>query len=93
MSKQLSHVRTQIRIDEGIYSLLKDYAEKNKLSLNEAMNSLIHDGVIEDLFNEDNQENKQHFIEITSKRLQTLSTKEVRQICSLVVHISQLKGY
>lgn len=93
MSKQLNHIRTQIRIDSENHELLKEYAQKNNLSLNEAMNLLIHDGIIEELFDEDNQENKQDFIDITCRRLQTLTTKEVRQICSLVVHISQLKGY
>lgn len=93
MSKQVNHVKTQIRIDSGIYDLLKEYAQKNNLSLNEAMNMFIHDGVTEELFNEDTQDNKQHFIDVTVARLQTLTTKEVRQICSLVVRMSQLKGY
>lgn len=93
MSKQSNHIKTQIRIESGNYDLLKDYALKNNLSLNEAMNLLIHDGIMEEIFNEDNEENKQHFIDITCRRLNTLTTKEVRDICSLVVRMSQLKGY
>lgn len=93
MAKQSNYFRSQIRLETGIHSLLKEYCEKNNLSLNEAMSGFIHDGLMDSMFNEDTQENKQHFIEIAKNRLETLSVREVREICSLIVHISQLKGY
>lgn len=93
MAKQEDYVRTQVRLDKMTYVLLKDYCEKHKVSMNHAINELVHDSLHEDMFNADTQENKDLFIKIASKRLATLSVKEVRELCGLITHISQLKGH
>lgn len=93
MAKQENYVRTQVRFDEMTYILLKDYCEKHKVSMNHAINELVHDGLHEDMFNEETQENKDLYVKIASKRLETLSVKEIKELCGLIVHISHLKGH
>lgn len=93
MAKQENYVRTQVRLDETTYGILKEYTEKTGLSMNAAMNFIIHDALIDELLNADTPENRQTFINIINKRLETLTLKEIRDICGLVVHISQLKGH
>lgn len=93
MSKQENYVRTQVRLDEDTYGILKEYAEKSGLSMNAAMNDVLYFALVDKLMDMDTPENKQIFIDIAMRRLQTLTTKEVRDICGLIVHISQLKGH
>ncbi len=93
MAKQKNYVRTQVRLDEDTYGILKEYAEKSNLSMNAAMNDVLYFALVDELTSIDTPKNKQMFIDITTRRLQTLTTKEVRDICGLVVHISQLKGH
>lgn len=93
MAKQENYVRTQVRLDEDTYGILKEYAEKSNLSMNAAMNDVLYSALVDELMGMDTPKNKQMFIDITTRRLQTLTTKEVRDICELVVHISQLKGH
>lgn len=93
MSKQEDFVRTQVRLEQMTYDLLKQQVEKTGMSMNATINSLLHDALLDEIFGEDNLENKQLFMDIIMRRLETLNTKEVRDICSLVVMVSQLKGH
>lgn len=93
MAKQDNYVRTQIRINSGLYEWIKEFTEKNNVSLNEAMNSLIHDALYEKTFSEETNKNKESLIEIINARLEHLNVRELQSICDLVVRISQLKGF
>ena len=93
MAKQNNYVRTQVRLDEDTYGILKEYAEKSNLSMNAAMNGVLYSALVDKLMEMDTPENRRSFIDITVRRLETLTTKEIRDICGLVVHISQLKGH
>lgn len=86
MSKQLNHVRTQIRIDNTNYEMLKEYSETNHLSLNEAMNKLLGDGLMKEV--EENESMRQTLIDMTANKLQKLPMSDVQMIAALVHKLS-----
>lgn len=94
MAKQDSYVRTQVRMPEGLYSWVKDYSERNNLSINESMNILINEGLHEKIFSDDNLDNRNDLIELIKARLNDLDVHELQSICNIIVRISSLKkGY
>lgn len=86
MSKQPHHVRTQIRIENTNYEMLKEYSETNNLSLNESMNKLLGDGLMKDI--EENESMRDVLIAMTANKLENLPMNDVQTIATLVHKLS-----
>ncbi|GEM_PF-4774777 len=92
MSKQDDFIRTQIRLEKHTYALLKEYCEANNVSMNEAMNSLIWSSLMNEL-NDNQFTQKEKLVEMATNNLKDFTLKEVRDVCSIIGYIGQLKGH
>lgn len=91
MSKQESFIRTQIRLEKHTHSLLKEYCEANNTSMNEAMNNLIFSSLMEELA-DDNFTKRENLINMATNNLNDFTLREVRDVCSIIGYIGQLRG-
>lgn len=91
MAKQENYVRTQVRLENDVYHLLKEYSQANELSMNEAMNRLLFDAMMKELA-DDNFDEKQQLLEIATTQLPHFSLKEIRDVCAIIRYIGMTKG-
>lgn len=91
MSKQESFIRTQIRLEKDTHSLLKEYCETNNLSMNEAMNKLIFSALMNELA-DDKFTKRENLINMATNNLNDFTLQEVRDVCSMINYIGQLRG-
>lgn len=91
MSKQEDFVRTQIRLEKHTHSLLKEFCEANKVSMNEAMNSLIFSSLMNELV-EDNFTKRENLINMATNNLNDFTLQEVRDVCAIIGYIGHLRS-
>lgn len=90
MAKQENYVRTQVRLENDVYHLLKEYSQANDLSMNEAMNRLLFDAMMKELA-DDNFDEKQQLLEMATAQLPHFSLKEIRDVCAIIHYIGMTK--
>lgn len=91
MAKQENYVRTQVRLENDVYNLLKKYATANELSMNEAINRLLFNAMMKELA-DDKFDEKQQLLDLANTQLPHFSLKEIRDVCAIIRYIGMTKG-
>lgn len=91
MAKQENYVRTQVRLENDVYNLLKEYATANELSMNEAINRLLFNAMMKELA-DDKFDEKQQLLDLPNAQLPHFSLKEIRDVCAIIRYIGMTKG-
>jgi hypothetical protein len=87
-----NQVRTQIRLELGLHAWANEYALKHGLSMNEALNSLLHTGLLEEMENEESVKNRDFIIKIINKRIANLPVRDLHTLASIAISFSRLNG-
>ena len=91
MSKQEGFVRTQIRLEKDTHSMLKNYCEINKVSMNEAMNNLLFSSLMDEL-DGDKFAKRENLIKMAVNNLNNFTLQEVRDVCAIIGYIGHLRS-